>query len=106
MTLYRSRAANMSRLRFDVSVWVMVTMCVLSARNCWAQGEYDPSYWNQQAHDLLFEKKDYTMQKVVSFQYVFWSGELGIDDVKVFNMIYISCFDSGSKIRMTIKQFI
>lgn len=27
--------------------------------------EHDPNYWNHQAHELLFEKKDYTMQKIV-----------------------------------------
>ncbi|XP_039439962.1 alkaline phosphatase, tissue-nonspecific isozyme-like [Culex pipiens pallens] len=26
--------------------------------------EHDPNYWNHQAHELLFEKKDYTMQKI------------------------------------------
>ncbi|XP_055604367.1 membrane-bound alkaline phosphatase-like [Uranotaenia lowii] len=26
--------------------------------------EHDPHYWQHQAHELLFEKKDYTMQKI------------------------------------------
>nr|XP_029735808.1 membrane-bound alkaline phosphatase-like [Aedes albopictus] len=54
----------MNGFRFNVSFWVTVTVCILSAIECRAVDENDPSYWNQQAHDLLFEKKDYTMQKV------------------------------------------
>ncbi|XP_065081889.1 membrane-bound alkaline phosphatase-like [Ochlerotatus camptorhynchus] len=54
----------MNGLRFNVPMLAVLALCGLSALVVQAHEEHDPNYWNQQAHDLLFEKKDYTMQKI------------------------------------------
>ncbi|XP_062544067.1 membrane-bound alkaline phosphatase-like [Armigeres subalbatus] len=54
----------MNWLRFDVSLWIVVIICALNVIDSQAHEDHDANFWNQQAHDLLFEKKDYTMQKI------------------------------------------
>ncbi|XP_055626233.1 membrane-bound alkaline phosphatase-like [Toxorhynchites rutilus septentrionalis] len=44
----------------SISVVCSLSLLVLVS----AHEEHDSDYWNHQAHDLLFEKKDYTMQKI------------------------------------------
>ncbi|XP_058834704.1 membrane-bound alkaline phosphatase-like [Topomyia yanbarensis] len=46
------------------TVLSIVVACGLFPTVVMAHEDHDPNYWNQQAHDLLFEKKDYTMQKI------------------------------------------
>lgn len=91
----------MNGFRFNVSFWVTVTVCILSAIECRAVDENDPSYWNQQAHDLLFEKKDYTMQKVVSSPVVclVWANYVHVC-AQEFNIFYICRFGGGNQIRV------
>lgn len=45
-----------------LAVTLLVLCCIAGLSNC--HEEHDPNYWNHQAHELLFEKKDYTMQKI------------------------------------------
>lgn len=62
----------MEGLEFKVptlAVLVLFGMCAFMVQ---AQEEQDPAYWNKQAHDLLFEKKDYTMQKTVIVWNIHW----------------------------------
>lgn len=61
--------------------------------------EHDPNYWNHQAHELLFEKKDYTMQKIVIKSLLYFlchvesrSGKASIhNEAMRFIQVVISC---------------
>ncbi|XP_053686610.1 membrane-bound alkaline phosphatase-like [Sabethes cyaneus] len=45
-------------------VLALVIICGFRNNLVTTHEDHNPDYWNQQAHDLLFEKKDYTMQKI------------------------------------------
>ena len=44
-------------------------LLILAVGSSWIQveghEEHDAHYWKHMAHELLYEKKDYTMQKIV-----------------------------------------
>ncbi|XP_058463126.1 membrane-bound alkaline phosphatase-like [Malaya genurostris] len=51
-------------MRLAVVISILAAGCGFATMKVAAHEDHDPHYWKEQAHDLLLEKKDYTMQKI------------------------------------------